>query len=63
MLRNLRKKSKAMDGLLVTIGIILLAMILILAFKDTIVPSVKNALSGVSTEIDALSNWSEESNP
>lgn len=51
------KKSKGFDGLIVTIGLILLVMILIFAFKSTIGTQVSDSIDTVSDEIQSISNW------
>ena len=51
------KKRKGFDGLIVTIGLILLVMILIFVFKDQIVTQINSSINGVSTEIESISNW------
>lgn len=52
------KQKDGFDGLIVTIGLILLVMVLILVFKDTIVAQIKSSISSVSDEIGSLSTWS-----
>lgn len=60
VLEKLRTKThKGFDGLIVTVGLILLVMILIFVFNYYITPTVKSSIKSTSTEIQQLSDWEQ----
>ena len=54
---KLAEKKSGFDGLIVTIGLILLVMILILVFRGTIVEQIKNSIGSVSDQINGIATW------
>ncbi len=54
---TLTKERDGFDGLIVTIGLILLVMVLILVFKDTIVEQIQSSIKSVSNEINDIATW------
>lgn len=60
LMNGLRAKSKGFDGLIVTAGIVLIALILIFVFYKTIVPQMKSSIGTVAGEIESISSWDVE---
>lgn len=54
---TMTKKEAGFDGLIVTAGIVLIALILIFVFYNTIVPQMKSSIETVSDEIESISSW------
>ena len=52
-----KEKRTGFDGLIVTIGLILLVMILIFVFKGTVAQQVDKSINTVSDEISSISDW------
>ena len=52
-----KEKKTGFDGLIVTIGLILLVMILIFVFKGTVAKQVDKSINTVSDEISSISDW------
>ena len=56
--RKLQSKTReGMSGLVVTVALILLTMILIFVFRNTIVTQINESIEGVAKEIDEISDW------
>lgn len=49
--------KKGFDGLIVTVGLILLVMILIFSFNYFIMPTLKGSIQSTATEIEQLNDW------
>lgn len=55
-----KEKKSGFDGLIVTIGLILLVMILIFVFKTTVATQVNKSITSVSSEISSISDWNTD---
>lgn len=54
---KLAEKKSGFDGLIVTIGLILLVMILVLVFRETIVEQIEASIGSVSDQINGIATW------
>ena len=54
---KLAEKKSGFDGLIVTTGLILLVMILILVFRNTIVNQIQSSIGSVSQQINGIATW------
>lgn len=52
-----KEERNGFDGLIVTIGLILLVMILVFVFRTTIVTQVDQSIHNVGNEINEISTW------
>ncbi len=52
----LQKKSEGLDGLIVVIGLILVAVVVLVLFKDKIMNSFNDQISTMDTKLNALGN-------
>ena len=51
------KKHKGFDGLIVTVGLILIVILLIFAVKTVILPKLNSSIENAGNSIDQINDW------
>ena len=51
-----KKVHEGLDGLIITIGLILIVVVLLFAFKDKVSNTVNNSLDNMGTQIQNIGN-------
>lgn len=56
-MKKLNRKHKGFSELIIIVALILLAIILVVAFKSKLQPKTNDAITQIETEIDGIGDW------
>ncbi len=56
-MKKLNRKHKGFSELIIIVALILLAIILVVAFKSKLQPKTNEAIEQIETEIDGIGGW------
>lgn len=57
MKKKMFRKSKGVDGVVVAVGLALIAVIVIVAFKTSVLDNAKAMITNVGTQMTTIAGW------